>query len=105
MPINSWARWLRAHYNVLEVGGYLVFTTQGMMSRPHFNNPEIPEDGFWFIPDSEQKDLDTAEYGQTIVTEDWVRQQITDLPHVSIERFSEGAWWGHQDLYVVQRTA
>lgn len=105
MPESSWTRWLRAHYDALNVGGYLVFTTQGLKSRPHFENPAIPDSGFWFITDSEQKDLDTAEYGQTIVTKEWVQKQIPKLPKARLERFKEAAWWKHQDLYVIQKTA
>lgn len=103
MPETSWMRWLRAHYDALNAGGFLIFTTQGLASREHFEYPTIPESGFWFVPDSEQKDLDVYEYGQTIVTQAWVEGQLRALPGATLERFEEAAWWGHQDLYVVKK--
>ena len=106
MPKSTWLRWLIALYRRTRPGGYLVFTTQGIeTAKKYMGNPDIPEDGFWFLRQSEQHDLDTDEYGQTVVTEAFVREQVRLLPRAEILRFMPAFWWGHQDTYVVHRKA
>ena len=105
MPERTWLKWLHILFKRLKPGGYLIFTTHGANSaRNHFGNPDIPNNGFWFAPDSEQKDLDTAEYGQTIVTRDYVFKSLETLPSARLEIASPAAWWTHQDLWVVRKT-
>lgn len=105
MPPNTWGEWLEMLFSLVNPKGALVFTTQGMDSRKHIGNPLIPEDGIWFSPRSEQKDLDVREYGATIVTIEYVKKQV-------FSRIASGGelkivrpafWWGHQDLYVIRK--
>lgn len=104
MPERTWQMWLSTLFAQVKTGGHLIFTTHGANSaRNHFGNPPMPENGFWFTPDSEQKDLDTAEYGQTIVSRDFVFAAIEKLPHARLEVASPAAWWTHQDLWVVSK--
>lgn len=103
MPINSWGRWLAALYGVLNEGGALVFTTQGLHSAKYFGNPKIDKSGFWFLADSEQKDLDVATYGQTIVTEAFVQMEVKKLAGLGVDLVRPGFWWEHQDLYVLRK--
>jgi len=81
----------------------MVFTACAEGSRPHFGNSKIPATGFWFRPNSEQKDLDVADYGQAIVTSDYVKREVQRSVGRSLERHSEGFWWEHQDLYVLRK--
>lgn len=101
MPYNTWGKWIKSLYNTLEKGGALIFTTQGLESAKYFSNPKIPDNGFWFRPDSEQKDLDVSEYGQTIVTESFVRQEVFSNIGKFPDLYRPKYWWDHQDLYVV----
>ena len=102
MPPASWSRWLQCLWKCVEYGGFLIFTTQGSASRQHFNNPEIPKDGIWFSPSSEQGDLSTQDYGQTIVTIPFVLEQVRAmLPGAYPRLIRPGYWWSHQDLYVI----
>jgi hypothetical protein len=87
----------------LRVGGMLVFTTHGVLSRPHFGDPKLPETGFWFRPDSEQPDLPGHAYGQTITAPDFVRAVIASIPWVELVSWQEGVWWGHQDAWVLRK--
>ena len=103
MPITTWSGWVKALFHCVSDGGLLVFTTQGLRSRPYFGDPEVPRDGFWFRPESEQKDLDTSEYGQTIVTEAFVGNALRNTINRNYDVYREGYWWGHQDLYVVRK--
>jgi Methyltransferase domain len=105
MPRSTWSRWLVSLYSRVAPGGALIFTTQGLKTgREYMGNPEIPADGFWFKAESEQKDLDTAEYGQTVVTREFVSSQIRLLDKAELYKYSESYWWSHQDLYVVRKS-
>ena len=103
MPHRTWSRWLKKLYDLTAAGGCLIFTTHGLSSRINYGNPVIPDNGFWFAPQSEQKDLDTSEYGSTIVSLDFVtnavKQNLTD----TIWLYRHAYWWEHQDLYVIRK--
>lgn len=105
MPRATWGQWVRALFSQVKPGGYLIFTTHGMASRQWHQNPEMPPDGFWFTPSSEQDDLDAAEYGSTIVTPEFVRQEVRAQTGEDIFEHRYAFWWEHQDLYIVKKTA
>jgi hypothetical protein len=103
MPIATWARWLVRLVQVTRSGGFVIFTTHGLKSQPHVRDGVvIPPTGFWFVPASEQPDLPTEQYGQTITTPTFVQTAIASIQGVRLVKFEEAAWWSHQDLYVVQ---
>lgn len=66
-------------------------------------NPSIPRDGFWFLPQSEQKDLSTSEYGQTIVTPDFVIGEVYRQTGAPMVLYRSAFWWEHQDLYILTK--
>jgi SAM-dependent methyltransferase len=103
MPRDTWSRWIRAHVQALEPNGVLIFTTHGRVSLPHLGSPEVPDDGFWYTPHSEQRDLSTSDYGVTMVTREFVERAIADAVGGSVAVYREAYWWTHQDLYVVRR--
>lgn len=103
VPRRTWTPWLERLVQAVRPGGIIIFTTQGMASRMHFGYPEIPDSGFWFLASSEQIDLSTEDYGQTIVTPAFVQGEIAQLPDVELLDVDEGYWWSHQDLYVLRR--
>jgi len=102
MPRATFGRWIRALFCQLGSPGYLIFTTHGLASRKFLGNPEIPADGIWFIDLSEQSDLSTAEYGSSIVTEDFVEQQVLEQTGHAIFDYRHAFWWDHQDLWIVK---
>lgn len=103
MPKSTWSRWLKKLYEATASKGSLIFTTHGLASRIHFSNPVIPDNGFWFVPQSEQEDLDTSEYGSTIVTLDFVSNAVKQNLADPIWLYRHAYWWEHQDLYVVRK--
>jgi SAM-dependent methyltransferase len=105
MPDRTWGRWLKILYDKVRPGGYLIFTTHGMTTWVNNGKPAMPDDGIWFAPSSEQKDLDVADYGCAIVTPEYVRRVVSDVLHQDVLRMIEADWWGHQDLYVVKKLA
>ena len=104
MPQKTWGRWLAALYRAVEPGGYLIFTTHGLVSHKKFiNHALLDQQGFFFETNSEQSDLDSAEYGTAITTPGFVRQEITKLETATVSLFYEGYWWAHQDVWVVKK--
>jgi len=106
MPKATWTRWLQALFNVVKPGGYLLFTTHGPTSlRKMFSavrNVSLDDEGFYFHADSEQKDLETSQYGTTITDNRFVIEQLSKLPrNCELRLLRAGIWWGHQDLYVL----
>ena len=105
MPKSSFGRWLKALFSVLKAPGYLAFTTHGYKSCAGLKvtPEEIPADGFWFRADSEQKDLDTAEYGLSLTTPEFVIGEIYRTLEAPIALYRHGYWWTEHDLWVVKR--
>jgi 2-polyprenyl-3-methyl-5-hydroxy-6-metoxy-1,4-benzoquinol methylase len=103
MPDATWGRWLRSLCAQLVRGGILIFTTNGMKSFPCFGpEAKLDERGFYFLTQSEQTDLDPAQYGSTIVQYDYVYRQIGALG-ARLLAYEEGVWYGHQDAYILRR--
>jgi len=106
LPDRTFGRWLSALYALVAPGGYLIFTTIGESARPI--NPKIPTpgpDGIAFEPMSEQKDLDTQEYGNATVYPHYVGVQVGRLPGARLISYKAGVWWKYQDEYIVQKPA
>lgn len=103
MPDNTWGEWLKRLYNGLAHNGVLLFTTHGEKSRKFFQEAVLDENGYWFTASSEQKDLDVAQYGQTITSKAYVQRQLAKLEGAELLHFQEAGWWDHQDLYVVRK--
>lgn len=106
MPKRTWARWLRSLLKHVAPGGALIFTTHGepglrVMSQGFQQELAFDQDGFCFMPASEQKDLSTTEYGSTATTFAHVYRELTNA-NARLRCFQEGGA-GYQDLYVVQR--
>jgi len=101
MPRATWGRWLKALERHVSPGGILMFSTHGRLSQQLMGVPFLEPDGFFFHAVSEQKDLELAEYGNTVTTFDYVYRQIEDT-ELKIVQFRE-AGAGHHDIYILQR--
>lgn len=101
MPEATWGNWLRRLFACVKQGGSLIFTTHGLISNQGLKG--FSENGFKFQPLSEQKDLSVYEYGYTCTTPEFVRRKVSELEGAELFLFREGDWWGHQDLYVIQK--
>ena len=105
MPKSTFGRWLSALFSAVAPSGHLAFTTHGLKKCTDFAiKPEdIPADGYWFQALSDQKDIDTAEYGTTMTTPACVIGEIYRALRSPIAVFRPDFWWGDQDLWVVKR--
>jgi hypothetical protein len=111
MPRTTWGRWLRALYNTVNVPGYLIFTTHGrnqweLQKELHAQvglTPVLSDDGYWFQPISEQKDLDTAEYGSAVALPEFVHAEVARQTGARSVKCQEAEWWGTQDLWIIKR--
>lgn len=103
MPQSSWIRWVKALYSNLNDEGLLIFTAHGKQSVRLMGDMPIPKNGFFFTPSSEQADLDGATYGSTVSLKFWSFNEISNAIGDNIVDFREAYWWGHQDVYVIQK--
>jgi hypothetical protein len=87
----------------VKPNGLLIFTTNGRESMIVTGAKELDENGYWFIPSSEQVDLDGREYGSTVTAFEYAYRQIEMTPGVRLIRFDEAFWFNHQDLYVLRK--
>ena len=101
MPRSTWGRWLRALVKQLEPDGLLIFTAHGEISQPLMGVKTLEPDGFFFHSDSEQKDLDGAEYGNTVTTFEFVAREIMRSGLKLLQFRQAGA--GHHDVYIVHK--
>lgn len=102
MPKTSFSRWLKQLASFLKPGGYLIFTTHGIESTTALQVSEFDAEGFYFRPDSEQNDLETAQYGTACTLPAYVINQIFNESNWTLNYFQQGYWWGHQDVYVIK---
>jgi SAM-dependent methyltransferase len=103
MPPTTWGRWVLRLFEAVADGGLLIFTTHGRVGWKQVNRPPLAEEGYWFSPVSEQKDLPVAEYGTMIVTPRYVLRQLERNVLAKPIFFQEAFWWGVQDTYIIQR--
>jgi SAM-dependent methyltransferase len=103
MPNSTWGDWLKRLYSGLADKGVLLFTTHGEKSMKFFPEAVLDQNGYWFTSSSEQKDLDVAQYGQTITTKSYVQKQLAELDGAELLHYQEAGCWDHQDLYIVRR--
>src|SRR5438105_4379127 len=104
MPKRTFGRWLRRLASFVKADGYLILTTHGLVTRLASQSTGLFDaDGFYFAAGSEQRDLDSAEYGSTIVKPRYVLGELARLKAWTAVHFQEGYWWNHQDLYVWRR--
>lgn len=104
MPKKTWTRWLKLLSDRLNINGHLIFTTHGLMTVRHLmTNLRFDEDGFFFQEASEHDDLIKAEYGTTVTTPSFVHRAVELLDNCQLRVFKRGFWWGHQDLWVIQK--
>lgn len=103
MPDSTFGTWLVSLYKILRPGGLLIFTAHGRTTN---QNAKLPlKDGYGFFPTSEQKDLDSFEYGITISELPYVVRVMHDRIGQYPIFFQEGAdiASGNQDLYIVRK--
>jgi hypothetical protein len=102
MPQRTWGRWLRSLFSQLDQGGVLVFTTSGQTFFKSRNGTPSAS-GLYFTSETEQFDLDTADYGFTIVTEEFVRREVENLQSAEVIEFTPDYYWTNQDLWVIRK--
>ena len=101
MPESSYARWLIALSGRLNPGGVLIFTSNGLVTQQKlFPDWATDDRGYAFRPESEQHDLDKAEYGLTLAGSTFVFNILKSRTDLHLSRFQEGVWWAVQDVYV-----
>lgn len=99
MPASTWTAWFEKLFSLVDDGGIFIFTTHGFAPWQNIGLPHIEENGFWFSPASEQKDLSTADYGCTITLPHYVLGRIRTLTDGELV-FYEQKYWGGLAGYI-----
>jgi hypothetical protein len=86
---------------LLNPGGFILFTTPGYESLRRAAYPVNAFDSFRFSLSSEQRDLDTAEYGFTIVAATYAIQHIPS--DCRLVHFSGAEWEDYQNVYILTK--
>ena len=103
MPRATWTAWLTRLFDLVEPGGAFIFTAHGFKPWQEVGSPAIETEGFWFLPDSEQKDLPGEDYGCTVTLPHFVFNAIRALPGAELIFYRPDYWGDHQDTYVLRR--
>lgn len=102
LPADRFGRWLARLYDLLEDGGFLVISVHDDRSVPlEYRGP----DGFTFTPDSESRFLESAVYGSTWVSPEYVRRAIETTCPGSVATHVPWGLSNYQDIYVIGRGA
>ncbi len=107
MPNATFTPWLERLFSNVEPGGIFVFTTHGAVSLRNMKagglNAIFNDNGFYWNAQSDQRDLNSTDYGTSAVTLSYVQRALHSLPEAELIRFQQAFWWNHQDLYVVRK--
>ncbi len=98
LPKQTFVRWLRRLYHLLNPGGVLAFSVLDEAVAPP--GVTLDQDGFHFRPMSEIPSLDVADYGSTIVNERYVRTALAEATGTPAGARIPRGLSRHQDLYV-----
>lgn len=104
MPERTFSKWMKTLYNLLTPEGIFLFSVHDeSLLPPHI---KMNDKGIFFASESESFALDKEEYGTTYVTENYVRQVLSEISgnHAHIHRLKEGVS-RFQDLYIVTNKA
>ena len=103
VPGSRWGDWLQGLLDVVEIGGYLIFTTHGLQSLDMMGGPKLDEHGLWSnAADDEYAEQDPGG-GQTIVHPQYALEKIFSGSKCELVLYREASWWDHQDLWVLRR--
>lgn len=110
LPDKSFGRWLGALFERVAPGGFLFFTANGRVTLdtfPAFYGEIFPEGArYGFRAESDQHDLDSAEYGSMIISIRYGLDMIDQYaPEAILQSYSSGGWLGTQDGWILKRPA
>jgi SAM-dependent methyltransferase len=107
MPDATFGAWLERLLETVSPDGILIFTTHGAVSLRNMKagglNAVFDDNGFFWDSNSDQRDLDSTDYGTSVVTLSYVNRLLKPLRNSELIRFQQAFWWRHQDLYVVRK--
>jgi SAM-dependent methyltransferase len=106
-PDALFADWLCLLCSALRPGGVLLFTTHGEASMKKFDHLAklySPSTGFGYGLATDQPDIEGESYGTMVVDFDYAVRKIRKT-RADIIGYRSTAWWGHQDEWVLRRSA
>lgn len=108
MPDSTFMAWIDKLLASVVPEGLLIFTTHGAdsirMMKTGGMDAAFDDHGYFWYPHSDQRDLESSEYGTSAVSLGYVTEVISQIDSAEMVRFQQGFWWNHQDLYIVKKT-
>jgi hypothetical protein len=101
LPESTFSGWIAALHGRLSEDGILVFSVHD----EHLLPPDIPlpDSGIFFRAQSESATLDKNEYGDSYVSEAFVREQIQKVTGRATYSRTKRGFWNHQDFYIISK--
>lgn len=103
LSYENWADWQKKLLQMLNVGGYLIFTTHGVgLAKTQAKSEKVVK-GFYYLEKNETCGrLSEKYYGTTYVSCDFVVNFFKDVPGCKLMKYYEKGL-GYQDIYVIKR--
>lgn len=102
LPEQTWGRWLRRLWAMVDRGGCLVITTHGLKCAERAQ-VRWDERGYAFFASSESTAIDEMTYGTTYTSDAFVRAAIDREAGEARVHHLPALFWGNQDAWVLQR--
>ena len=108
LPKKTFGPWLKALYALLNPGGTLLFTTHGeyALRKPGtaFASYYKKSAGFGYRGFSEQRDLNSDDYGTAVVSMKFVLKELDRaLSAYEVVSYRSAIWFGLQDEWLVKK--
>ena len=101
LPDQTFARWLKQLYELLTPNGVLAFSTHGVELLK--TGASMPDNGIYYIPQTEIPSLNPEDYGATLVSTDYVRRVIGHVTGREEHWHQNRALGSWQDLWLISR--
>jgi 2-polyprenyl-3-methyl-5-hydroxy-6-metoxy-1,4-benzoquinol methylase len=108
LPRDTWSKWLAAIFSMVKENGYLVFSTHSyelfeLIAPGKFDAKHKRDFVFWEANETEGR-LPTSAYGCNIVTEKFVRKELSRLKTAEfIRRYRKGEFDRYHDIYIARK--
>ena len=99
---ENFGKWLKALYECVVPGGYLIFTAHGETSNKNVIKAKL-KDGFYFKQHAKGVNIPIGDNGVSVSTYDYVNKVCKEHLKCNMLSFREAYWWQHEDLYIIKK--
>jgi len=108
LSLQLWSLWLERLFEMVKVGGVLLFSTHGLHAYGLLNEQarrvvEELSEGFYYVGVSETNRLSSMDYGTTYVSQTYVERAVRKARLGTREAYFPHLLWNFQDVYVLRK--